>query len=101
MALRTEGQHLGRLEARTGLQSEMTLAFGALSLAVDRSVCRAGPALAMLHVRNGLRPSRASVPTLLLLVLTRFSRQFPLLSCLMVVGLWHDALSLNVGVLLD
>ena len=40
----------------------------------------------------GVSCSRAITPAQLLLLLTRFSRQLPLLSCLMIVRLRHDVL---------
>lgn len=53
-------------------------------------VRRACLILGWLNLWAGVRDFGASTPALLLFVLTRFSCQLPLLSCLMIVRLCHD-----------
>ena len=65
---------------------------GASSPACDRRRRRAPGIFERLNLQTGVSGIRASTPTLLLLELTRFSRQFPLLSCLMIVRLCHNVL---------
>lgn len=63
---------------------------GVSSVALDGA--RARSIRERLDLRTGVGDSRANTPTLLFFLLTRLPRQFPLLSCLMIVRLCHDVL---------
>ena len=71
---------------------------GGSALTLDGSVRRTRRIPGRLNLRTEFRDSRAAGPALLLLMLTRFSGQFPLLPCLMIVRLCHDVLlRLRIG----